>query len=363
MNEKKLLQAFGGINEKYILEADENSPRKINKRMIAILIAAALVLVCAVGAGAFYFGEGEVINGMKWRFYGFDSNSDTIALDGITSHEGRVTKNGFDELDVTFSGAVCDNDELYAILTFRKKDGSAFTQPEGFVWTAGLTEISYSGAARSLGKVKEIDPVSRASVGEDGSLSVSIPGTAVWQIDELDRDYIFGLVGLYCVPEDYWHTESGDFSKVYKSGFDAVVRYESDDRSGYKELEEKYFSEMERISAECFSGEAACEVRKSSLKADIPSVEFEYGGQPAKLEVSPIKITVSGSGDAVTADNVDKTIMVYYKDGSAELLHNGNYMFGGGLWYITYSGSRPIDAAKIDRIMFGNTEIHSDKLR
>lgn len=52
MNEMKLLYAFGGISDEYILEACGIQRRKINKRVVVLLIAAAVVL-CMVSAGRF----------------------------------------------------------------------------------------------------------------------------------------------------------------------------------------------------------------------------------------------------------------------------------------------------------------------
>lgn len=52
MNEMKLLRAFGGISDEHILNACGTKRKRINKKIVVLLIAAAVVL-CMVSAGKF----------------------------------------------------------------------------------------------------------------------------------------------------------------------------------------------------------------------------------------------------------------------------------------------------------------------
>ena len=355
MNELTLLRAFGDIDDRYILESPikENKRKKMNKRLPALLAAAVLAVTGVLGAGAYYVNDGAVWAGVRWRFRDTSADVDTSPLDGITTHDGMMIKSTFQDLEVTFAGAVCDNDEEYAIFNIRRTDGTPFTAPQGYTWTAGMTEISYAGAPRLLGRVKEMAPAPRSSLNEDGTLSVAVPGMDILQIYDLAADHVFGIMDLYCVPEDYWYS-GGSHSEVYILGEEAMTRYQSEDSSGWKDLADKYLDAMEAISVESFRGYASCRVAAESLKADIPEYQFSYEGSPARMEISPIKMTVRGEGDHTFTG---QTLEVFYLDGTSEELSPGNYMTGGGLWYFTYTGTRPISAASIDHVVFDGQRV------
>lgn len=328
MNETDILYAFGGISDSYILEAAETPVRRFNKRIVTILIAAAMLLVGSLGAAAYF--NGDVQNGMRWRFRG-GGEDDYSAIDGITSHDGRLTKNTFDGLEIGFGGAVCDNEELYAIFTVRKSDGTSFAAPEGCGWRVGFTELSYGGLTGLLGSYKETDNF-HTVIDDDGTLLVSVPGNAVFEPNG-KHDYKFSFTDLYLVPEEYLN-------------------------GPHEEL-----SEIQSVSVEGFSGTAACTVKSASLKADIPTYGFEYKGLPASADVTPIKIKIYAEGSGWDIKNIytEQQLTIFYTDGSTEELEC-RQRFGGGNadqadWYMCYSGSKPIDASKIAYIVFDGVRI------
>ncbi|SFC49624.1 DUF4179 domain-containing protein [Ruminococcus albus] len=104
MNEMKLLRAFGGISDKHILEASETQRKKINKRIVLLLIAAAVVL-CLVSAGRF-----GLIDVLQRHFMG-----DLSPYSEQISQTIKQVKN--DDITLTVHGFVFDADDCEVVLS------------------------------------------------------------------------------------------------------------------------------------------------------------------------------------------------------------------------------------------------------
>lgn len=104
MNEMKLLRAFGGISDEYILEAGETQRKKINKRIVLLLIAAAVVL-CLVSAGRF-----GLIDVLQRHFMG-----DLSPYAEQISQTIKQVKN--DDITLTVHGFVFDAEDCQVVLS------------------------------------------------------------------------------------------------------------------------------------------------------------------------------------------------------------------------------------------------------
>lgn len=371
MNEMNVLYAFGEIEDKYILEAEKTGKRKSGKRIVTILIAAAMLLVGTVGAGAYYLNDEKVHNGMKWRFLGASDDSDTSALDGITSHKGKMTENTFDGLDISFSGAVCDEDDLFVIFTVSKTDGTAFTQPDGYAWRVGYTELSYDGIGSGfLGDHVE-DHNFHTMLNEDGTLSVTITGDRIYQPGFKLYDYKFAFTDLYCAPLDCYYDSSDhsrELSDIYKLGVEMSGKYESKDQSGFEEAKTRFFSELNGVSVESYEGRAECTADSAPLKADIPSYEFEYNELPVNMDITPIKIRIYASGQGWDPTEYrrykEQPLEIVYKDGTSDILECEEYSYGGNIndsmWELRYPGKKPIKVSQIEYVVFDGVTVYPE---
>lgn len=338
--------------------------RKSKKRIVMILIAAAALLIGALGAAA-YYNNNKVRSGMKWLFGGGE-DSDAAALDGITSHEGRLTKNSFEELDIEFSGAICDNEDMYAVFTISKKDGTEFTLPEGYEWRVGFSDVSHYRFGKAYRTIKSTHSF-HMQLNDDGTLSATIRGTEVYEPNQKKHDYMFAFTNIYCVPEHvFFERENGDFSEIYWLANEMRESFESEGNKGYEESKEKYFSAMQSVSVQSMEGAAECVVDHESLRSEIPSYEFEYRNLTAVVDITPIKLKVHAE-DAdwdIKTYYTEQTMEIFYKDGTADELECTSRYCGGNAsewsWYLDYAGDKPIDVSKIGYIMFDGVRIDID---
>ena len=365
MNEMELLRVFGGISDRYILEADVKKRRRTNKRIIAILIAAALVLVCAIGAGAYFADRVGLLNGLKWYFSDTENltEGEIKALDEMTSYKGEFRENTFKKAEVTFSGTIFADNEYTAVFTLRKTDGTPFTAPEGYVWRTGFADVGLDlFFLDHTSKSYVITP--QCFINGDGSLSVAVHSNGFFQPQF--RKYIVGFTNLYCVPED--HTFSSEESTERQElAYEALNAYCSEDKEQnrqYEQKRDKYFAYSEKISYESVIGE----VRYLTDLSDIPDstlhFDTELEGQTAEVRISPIGIDLAleGFGEHMRyKDESSLPITIIYKDGTSFGAKRTYFMSDGNedrySCSIGFYPDRPIDFAQTDHITIGNTDL------
>ena len=359
MNEMELLRSFGGIKDKYILEADEVKRKKMNKRIVGILIAAALILMCAIGAGAYFADRTGLLNGLKWYFSDTDDLTDgeIRALDEVISYKGKFNENTFTDVDVTFAGAMYADNAYTAVFTLRRTDGTPFTAPKGYVWRTGFTDVGLDLFFIDRTQ-KSYTVTPQCFINDDGSLSVSVHSNGFYQPQF--KKYIVGFTGLYCVPEDYACEESTKRQELAEA---AVSAYQSADKEQNKLYEQKcdeYFAYSEEISSDYVTGEIRFLIDLSDLPDSTLHLETELDGETVSVRLTPISIDLETVGTDGTRykENDSLPVTIVYNDGSSFGAKRTYFMSDPGRWSMGFYPDRPIDMAQVDHIMLGDTEMY-----
>lgn len=137
--------------------ARKDRKMKLNKKALAILVAAAAAVGCAVTAGAATGWDYSRL--IKGFFPETQSEAQTEALSGtLQTIDAQKITSTFENFDVAFDGAIFDGNVLMVSATVKNRDGSPFADgnydfesidfPEGTMGGSGGCELNDDGSLR-----------------------------------------------------------------------------------------------------------------------------------------------------------------------------------------------------------------------
>lgn len=398
INEDEHQRILSRVMEKAGFETEENivvkGTKKSRKRMIGIVIAAAVFATSAISAAAYYIANHGAWNALRYKFGGgnsvlSDEQTDVAekTMERITTMDGECEINTFDELEITYEGAAADPDELELLFTIKRKDGSPFEEKEGYVWIVKYSEGLYANEKNDTLNKIYLD-LSHCETNPDGSLSLALDGFVFYHSEYEKNDYRIGFVDLCYVPEEVCGVDGlvntlgrkmwksayklmGDRERIEADGeyidvyTNKVTEEEYD--SAYAEWQEKdkdYTEKLKEKSEYYYSGELVYRLPAVSLKNDVPVFTKEQTGSEFEVTISPQRITLAADGnmrkDMLRYQNKESgkvEIVVYKTDGSTELLEMDTFKEWLDHYTFEFIPQMPIKTEDITYIMLKDEKI------
>ncbi|MBR1752169.1 MAG: hypothetical protein IJ740_15110 [Ruminococcus sp.] len=345
--------------------------RRHGRRFAAIIAAAVLMIMGAIGAGAFFLNKQGIINGIAPHLWNLReaTEEELELLDGMTSKKGKLIENTFEELEVSYDGVVCDGNRMLVIMTLKKKDGTPLKAPEGYKWRPAYLEEKTT--LPFAGKADRDYYAQILKENDDGSLSLAYQSIIYDQNDLLYDKICVGINGLYCVPVDTAE-ESSEIIEYANIAMEAYIN-----EKDLEATEADYYSALEKYSAEYYKGSAFCEadpdgviVKPKEFTANYKGAEMNVTATPMSIDLECIDITLFSVED-VKYDNWVKiqeerfsSIEIFYKDHTSETADCIGWGTGGNAqrfaFSCDYSTGKPMVISNIDHIVFDGETISFD---
>lgn len=353
------------------MQIKTNKKRRSGKRLIMLIAAAVIMVLGALGAGAYFLNMQGILNGLSPHFSDLKEATDEEleALGGMTSAKGELTENTFEGIDISYDGVVCDGYSCYVIFTFKKSDGTAFKTPEGCEWRAGYADERL--ISPFAGDDHRYFDLLRLTENEDGTLSMAYQSFTFDPKTPMASGLELGLYGLYCVPAldpevSYELLELGsEAENAYIQNKDSEAA-----RAAYTEALEKH-------SAEYYKGSVHCKADPDGIMTSAKEFTAQYKGEKINIIATAMTINIQCNdsklftAEETKQDNRAKlcedrfaAIEIYYNDGTCETAKQVQYSSGGNAqnfsFSFAFSTGRPILVSKIDHIVFDGETIKFD---
>ncbi len=250
---------------------------KLNKKAMAISVAAAVAVGCAVSAGA---ATGWDYSRLIKGFFPETENTETTTLlleSAIQTIDPQDVSNTFVNYHISFDGAIFDGNVLMVSATVKNKDGSPFTDsnydfgsirfPEGTKGGVGGCELNGDGSLRLYctmiygsadefptaeysfeGLVRYPDDPARSELLDSGSLSARFTlddscETRTFMLTDHDGDAVEALLSPISVklimPKPISNEELYKYEQITISGENGAILTQQDRVFGGSELNPK----------------------------------------------------------------------------------------------------------------------------
>ncbi|MBR1863703.1 MAG: hypothetical protein IJ806_06425 [Ruminococcus sp.] len=355
---------LSSVMRKAGIEMKENTAvrktKKHRKGFAGIVLAAALLITGAVGAGAYALYSQGFLNGTRALYPDTELNGKELSgLARVTSQwNGEITEDTFEDLDFTVEGTVNDGLRRCVILTVSRKDGSPFVLEEGEHYY-----FKYGGGAVPAGDPDhpEPDPGYReykTQLNDDGTLTVIMYHT--WIKD--DGRYQARLTQLYksAMSEEYF---DGVLAEAALPCLKDVT--ETADGKPTAAHDADYQDAIDEVATEKFDGVLTftyeLETAEGPIRIAPEDNEFGYD-----ITIGAMYIEGEVKGDAfagsMDTDALDDRITVYLADGSNFTMetHGGWSTDEFGNCYMSRFGCEYPRPIRIDEVLA--VEINGDRI-
>ncbi|MBR1422286.1 MAG: hypothetical protein IJ571_02430 [Ruminococcus sp.] len=305
-----------GTNEKKI--------GRHSKRFVGAMVAAAVLVTGAIGAGAYAAYNNGFFNGAKALYPDTElSDKDIDNIASITGEwNGEVFENTFDGLEFTIDGTVNDGQTSCVMLTVSKTNGEPFTLEEGEHYY-----FKYGGGSVPFDDYhNEPDPAYReykTQLNEDGTLSVIMYNTwpPVENAPEKESKFQARFVELYKsdMSKEYFDNELADAALPC-----LLDRNETADGKPTDEHDSAYQAIIDKIATEKYDGSFtfSFELTDAVQPITILPEDNEYG-----YEITIGCICIQGSTEnddfakSKVIDAFDNEVTIYFSDETSIIMN------------------------------------------
>lgn len=330
--------------------------KKRSRRFVGFIIAAALLAVSAVGAGASAAYSSGFLNGAKALYPDTELNDRDIENIAKITYDcnGEVLENTFEGLEFEFVGTLNDGNSCYVMMTVRRTDGEPFILEEGENYY-----FKYSGGAVPVNDPEH--PNCRpgywggeTTLNDDGSLTVLVKHN--WSIRA--GSFKAQLIGLYKSDMSRKYRENV-LTKVASPALDDI--YLNDKLS--EENDMAYQAAIDEIASEKYDGQLTFTYTLVDTQPiHILPEDNEYGYEIVfgcmTLHAYAETQDFAASHDINVLDN---EVTIYMTDGSSFNMqvaggwgeHNGEYI--NSMLYCDYP--KPIDSREVSAVEINGRRI------